>query len=58
MDPRLKGQFRRRQAATMVEIGISCLEEDRSKRPTMASVLQLLLEYCEDEAKLQFPENQ
>jgi hypothetical protein len=55
VDPRLEGQFSRRQAATMVEIGISCVEEDRSKRPEMASVLQLLLE-CEDDAKLHFPE--
>ena len=47
VDPRLKGQFSRRQATTMVEIGISCVEEDTNKRPTMASVLQLLLE-CED----------
>jgi len=54
VDPRLEGKFSRRQAATMVEIGISCVEEDRSKRPEMASVLQLLLE-CEDDAKLHFP---
>lgn len=47
VDPRLEGQFSRRQATTMVEIGISCVEEDRNKRPAMASVLQLLLE-CEE----------
>ncbi|XP_043702068.1 putative receptor protein kinase ZmPK1 [Telopea speciosissima] len=48
VDPRLKGLFNRNQATTMVEIGISCLEEDRSKRPTMDVVVQALLE-CEDE---------
>jgi serine/threonine protein kinase len=51
VDPRLGGQFSRRQAATMVEIGISCVEEDRNKRPAMASVLQLLLE-CEDKGRV------
>ncbi|XP_059667865.1 putative receptor protein kinase ZmPK1 [Cornus florida] len=47
VDPRLRGQFNRSQAVKLVEIGISCVEEDRSKRPTMDSVLQVLLE-CED----------
>ncbi|CBI30482.3 unnamed protein product, partial [Vitis vinifera] len=40
------------QAAMMVKIGISCVEEDRIKRPTMATVVQVLLE-CEDEAQVQ-----
>uniref|UniRef100_A0A5B7ACC2 Receptor-like serine/threonine-protein kinase n=1 Tax=Davidia involucrata TaxID=16924 RepID=A0A5B7ACC2_DAVIN len=48
VDPRLRGQFNRNQAATLVEIGLSCVEEDRSKRPAMDSVVQVLLE-CEDE---------
>ncbi|XP_042475319.1 putative receptor protein kinase ZmPK1 [Macadamia integrifolia] len=48
VDPRLKGQFNRNQAATVVEIGISCLDEDRSKRPTMDAVVKALFE-CEDE---------
>ncbi|KAL6277998.1 hypothetical protein ACE6H2_021599 [Prunus campanulata] len=39
LDPRLEGQFSRNQAAKMVEIGVSCVEEDRSKRPTMGSVI-------------------
>ncbi|KAL8167926.1 hypothetical protein V2J09_009425 [Rumex salicifolius] len=47
VDPRLKGRFSRKQAATMIRIGLSCLEDDRNKRPTMESVAQLLLE-CED----------
>lgn len=47
VDPRLDGEFSRNQAATLVEIGLSCVEEDRNKRPTMASVVQTLLE-CEE----------
>ncbi|KAB1200644.1 putative receptor protein kinase ZmPK1 [Morella rubra] len=49
VDPRLEGQFSRNQAAKFVEIGISCVDEDRNKRPTMDWVVQVLLE-CEDEA--------
>ncbi|KAJ9694811.1 hypothetical protein PVL29_010337 [Vitis rotundifolia] len=52
VDPRLKGKFSRQQAVMLVEIGISCVEEDRSKRPTMATVVQVLQE-CEDEAQVQ-----
>ncbi|XP_010256774.1 PREDICTED: putative receptor protein kinase ZmPK1 [Nelumbo nucifera] len=51
VDPSLNNQFNRNQASMMIEIGISCIEEDRSKRPTMDMVVQTLLE-CEDE-----PEN-
>ncbi|XP_010262647.1 PREDICTED: putative receptor protein kinase ZmPK1 [Nelumbo nucifera] len=49
VDPELKGQFNKQQAAKMIEIGISCVEEDRSKRPTMDEVVQALLQCeCED----------
>ncbi|KAJ9694810.1 hypothetical protein PVL29_010336 [Vitis rotundifolia] len=51
-DPRLKGKFSRHQAAKLIEIGISCVKEDGSKRPTIATVVQVLLE-CEDEAPVQ-----
>ncbi|THG12917.1 putative receptor protein kinase ZmPK1 [Camellia sinensis] len=51
VDPRLGGQFSRNQATTLVEIGVSCIEEDRNKRPTMASVLQILVECQDDESK-------
>ncbi|XP_010256775.1 PREDICTED: putative receptor protein kinase ZmPK1 [Nelumbo nucifera] len=51
VDPALKGQFNKKQAARMVEIGISCIEEDKSKRPAMDEVVQFLLE-CEDGPKL------
>ncbi|CAB4310532.1 unnamed protein product [Prunus armeniaca] len=52
LDSRLEGQFSRNQAAKMVEIGISCVEEDRNKRPKMDSVVQMLLE-CEEEHNIQ-----
>ncbi|KAM1271773.1 hypothetical protein ACFX2I_032651 [Malus domestica] len=54
MDPRLNGQFSRIQAAKMVEIGISCVEEEKSKRPTMDSVVKILLE-CEGESAVASP---
>ncbi|KAM2088739.1 hypothetical protein ACFX1T_032775 [Malus domestica] len=56
MDPRLNGQFSRIQAAKMVEIGISCVEEEKSKRPTMDSVVKILLE-CEGESAVASPQD-
>lgn len=47
LDPRLQGQFDLKQAVRMIEIGISCVEEDSTKRPTMDTVVSLLLN-CED----------
>lgn len=46
VDPRLDGKFSRNQAVALVKIGLSCVEEDRNKRPTMASVVQSLMQ-CE-----------
>ncbi|KAJ8631805.1 hypothetical protein MRB53_025128 [Persea americana] len=43
VDFRLKGQFNWKQATTMVEIGMSCLEEDRNRRPSMSVIAQTLL---------------
>ncbi|KAK8993116.1 hypothetical protein V6N11_033220 [Hibiscus sabdariffa] len=48
VDTRLNGDFSRVEAEKMVKIGISCVEEDKSKRPTMDSTVQALLE-CEDQ---------
>lgn len=48
IDPRLGGLFNRKQAAKLVEVGLSCVEEDKNKRPTMDSVVQLLID-CESE---------
>ncbi|XP_073009175.1 putative receptor protein kinase ZmPK1 [Typha latifolia] len=43
VDARLSGQFDSKQAEVMVEIAASCLEEERSRRPAMDSILQMLL---------------
>ncbi|GMH28953.1 hypothetical protein Nepgr_030796 [Nepenthes gracilis] len=56
VDPRLRGNFSRNQAASMIEMGILCVEEDRNKRPTIESVAQVLLA-CEDETAICAPEN-
>ncbi|KAA8516373.1 hypothetical protein F0562_016666 [Nyssa sinensis] len=55
VDPRLRGQFSRDQASKLVEIGLSCVEDDRSKRPAMDSVVQMLLE-CEYKTKIYPPD--
>ncbi|KAJ0979569.1 hypothetical protein J5N97_015043 [Dioscorea zingiberensis] len=43
VDARLNGLFDHRKATVMVEMAISCLEEDRTNRPTMDSVAQILI---------------
>ncbi|EHA8592152.1 putative receptor protein kinase ZmPK1 [Cocos nucifera] len=43
VDSRLDGQFNIKQALMMVETAVCCLEEERSKRPSMESVVQMLL---------------
>nr|XP_010920495.1 putative receptor protein kinase ZmPK1 [Elaeis guineensis] len=48
VDSRLDGQFNCKQAEKLVEIVVSCLEEDRNKRPTMASVVHTLLSYHDE----------
>ncbi|KAK4342846.1 hypothetical protein RND71_038662 [Anisodus tanguticus] len=53
VDPRLEGKFSKNQAITLIEIGLSCVEQDRNKRPTMASVVQTLLD-CEDITQLTY----
>ncbi|XP_010672398.2 putative receptor protein kinase ZmPK1 [Beta vulgaris subsp. vulgaris] len=47
VDQRLEGKFSRNQAAMMIEVGLSCVEDDRNKRPTMESVVQVLAD-CEE----------
>ncbi|EEF32511.1 receptor protein kinase zmpk1, putative [Ricinus communis] len=56
VDARLNGQFSRKQAVKIVEVGISCVEEDRNVRPSMDSVVQALLE-CQDESRLHSPQS-
>lgn len=48
VDSRLQGQICRNQAAKMIGIGLSCVEDDRNKRPTMEFVARFRAE-CEDE---------
>ena len=51
VDKRLNGKYSKKQARMLVEIGASCVEEDRNKRPTMDSIVNQLLE-IDDEPKL------
>ncbi|XP_010920772.1 putative receptor protein kinase ZmPK1 [Elaeis guineensis] len=48
VDSRLDGQFNCKQAEKLVEIVVTCLEQDRNKRPTMDSVVHTLLSYHDE----------
>ncbi|KAK0585419.1 hypothetical protein LWI29_028207 [Acer saccharum] len=54
-DPRMNGKFSKNQVAALVGIGISCVEGDRSMRPTMDSVVQALLG-CKAEPEVVCPD--
>ncbi|KAF8728999.1 hypothetical protein HU200_018310 [Digitaria exilis] len=43
VDHRLSGHFNDTQVRTLIRLAVSCLDEERSKRPTMESVVQTLL---------------
>ncbi|XP_062178875.1 putative receptor protein kinase ZmPK1 [Phragmites australis] len=43
IDARLNGQFNKLQARTLMKLAVSCLEEDRGRRPTMEDVSQMLV---------------
>uniref|UniRef100_A0A0D9XZW4 Receptor-like serine/threonine-protein kinase n=1 Tax=Leersia perrieri TaxID=77586 RepID=A0A0D9XZW4_9ORYZ len=45
VDPRLNGNFCRLQALAMVELGVTCVEEERSRRPSMKLAVEKLLEF-------------
>jgi len=47
VDCRLDGEFSYLQAATMLKIAVSCVEEERSKRPSMNHILKTLLSLVE-----------
>uniref|UniRef100_A0A7N0UDR8 Receptor-like serine/threonine-protein kinase n=1 Tax=Kalanchoe fedtschenkoi TaxID=63787 RepID=A0A7N0UDR8_KALFE len=47
VDPRLRGAYSKKQAMGMVLVGLSCVDNDSSKRPTMDVALQHLLQ-CDD----------
>uniref|UniRef100_A0ACD6A4W6 Uncharacterized protein n=1 Tax=Avena sativa TaxID=4498 RepID=A0ACD6A4W6_AVESA len=42
IDTRLNGQFNNLQARTMMKLAVSCLQEDRGRRPTMENAVQML----------------
>ncbi|CAI9099772.1 OLC1v1036636C1 [Oldenlandia corymbosa var. corymbosa] len=44
VDPRLGGKFNKKQAIILIKVGVSCAQEDRNKRPGMASVVETLLQ--------------
>jgi serine/threonine protein kinase len=43
VDGRLEGEFNYSQAVKMLKIAVSCVEEERSQRPSMSQVVQNLL---------------
>jgi serine/threonine protein kinase len=43
VDCRRNGQFNYTQVRTLTRLSVSCLDEDRNKRPTMESIVQKLL---------------
>jgi serine/threonine protein kinase len=45
LDPRLRGVFSHVQAAAMLELAVSCVDEDLNRRPSMNGVLQKLLSF-------------
>ncbi|GJN00830.1 hypothetical protein PR202_ga18048 [Eleusine coracana subsp. coracana] len=47
VDYRLNGDLNYSQAAMMVKIAVSCVEEDRTRRPTMSLVVETLLSVME-----------
>ncbi|XP_052136673.1 putative receptor protein kinase ZmPK1 [Oryza glaberrima] len=49
MDDRLHGEFNHLQARLLMQLAVSCLEEDKNKRPTMKYIVQMLIS-AEDEA--------
>jgi serine/threonine protein kinase len=46
-DYRLDGQLNCLQARTLIKLAVSCLEEDKNKRPTMETIVETLLSSAE-----------
>ena len=44
VDSKLERSFNYVQPRTLIKLAVSCLEEDRSKRPTMEYIVKTLLE--------------
>jgi hypothetical protein len=47
IDFRLGGELNYLQAEAMIKVAVSCMEEERKKRPTMESVVESLLHVAE-----------
>uniref|UniRef100_A0A0D9WMA1 Serine-threonine/tyrosine-protein kinase catalytic domain-containing protein n=1 Tax=Leersia perrieri TaxID=77586 RepID=A0A0D9WMA1_9ORYZ len=47
VDCRLDGEFNNTQATILLNIAVSCVEEDRRRRPTMSTVAEILLSHVE-----------
>uniref|UniRef100_A0A0D9XNR9 Receptor-like serine/threonine-protein kinase n=1 Tax=Leersia perrieri TaxID=77586 RepID=A0A0D9XNR9_9ORYZ len=43
MDDQLDGEFNHLQAKLLIQLAVSCLEEDRNKRPSMKYIVQMLI---------------
>ncbi|KAG2582612.1 hypothetical protein PVAP13_6KG188406 [Panicum virgatum] len=48
VDPRLRGDFSHLQAAAMLELAVSCVDDDPNRRPSMNAVLEKLLSLEDD----------
>ncbi|KAK1647369.1 hypothetical protein QYE76_065174 [Lolium multiflorum] len=55
VDERLAGEFSRSQVEVLLGTALSCLEEERSRRPSMSAVVQALIS-VEDARKYWLPE--
>ena len=53
IDPRLRGDFSHLQAAAMLELAVSCVDDDPNRRPSMNAVLEKLLS-LEDDAPARY----
>lgn len=51
IDRRLNSEFNHVQAMAMIKVAVSCLEEDRGKRPNMSSVLHALMSVEDETAR-------
>ena len=52
VDFRLNGQLNHWQSRMLIKLAVSCLEEDRNKRPTMQAIVQILLSTDEADSSM------
>uniref|UniRef100_A0ACD5X7Q9 Uncharacterized protein n=1 Tax=Avena sativa TaxID=4498 RepID=A0ACD5X7Q9_AVESA len=56
VDERLDGEFNHVQAKMVAQLAVSCLEEDRNKRPGMKNVVQMLISADDDSRGHRYPD--